>query len=1044
MLYKPFSKFIFRSHILPFSRACIDPNIQILDHLNGFFLEAIYLSSIDLYNSIEPSLSDKKLSPKTHKALLRYLLRAKTRCTPFGLLAGVGLGEIGNFEQSAITLASEKNYVRHTRLDMDYLGNLVSILNKNGPLRNSLLYYPNSTLYNMEEAFRYVETSFEGTKRKHHVNSVLKDKYIDMLLTASSEGLTIEDLVLIIDEDEISKEEKVEFVNELIDSQVLISELQINVTGNEAHILILETLARVVAKCDHHPTANHYLGLLSDIFDLLKVVDQKGISSSNIKVYKEIIKRIENLEVPYNPKHLFQSDLVFKTKESKLSNKDVADCYKLIEICTKLTPLSRKTNLSNFAESFNEKWEGKSIPLALALDPEYGIGYPASTNESFTINPLVDDIVLPAANSGATSSELDISLQYFWKKKYSKAIHNGDTEILLQDSDIKEFESKVDKLPNTFYALMNIVETHDIDSKIVLRAVSGSTGANLIGRFAHSDIELEKFCKEICDKEIELCADKILAEIVHLPDARVGNVLARPKLYDYEIEYLAKSVVGETGRILLSDLSLTVVGNKVVLFSKKHNKQVLPRLTTAHNHDLPDCLPVYKFLCDLQYQENVLNGTWINLESIVGEGFNFIPRITYKKNLIISLAKWIFQKKDIPSFSTEDKDTLFFNFSAFKQQWKLPQYIALIERGDNHIIFNTTDIDSVEQFVNSISSLDRIEIVEVLFNDNNNLIKNEAGQNYLNEVVICFHKTTPPLIGDESINKAIADSTQDSFAGKENYYPGSSWLYCKFYLGHFTADKILVELKDLVEELFKDRKIHKWFFIRYSDPNFHLRIRFKLYDNNDFQYVLKRILTHFDSHIKREIIWNIQLDTYKPEYARYGNIEIAETVFCYSSMSVVNYLNVFSSEHDLYKNIFAIKTIDNYLNLFQFDITAKIEFSKRCMNNFAKEFNSDLAVKKQINKKYNEIKGDIERILFFEAVSREEMEICKIIESQNIELSEKIRSLVSVLKREDLFGLIGSYIHMSVNRIFIAKQRLHEYVLYEMVHRSYLSHKIRN
>src|SRR5262249_53171636 len=146
------------------------------------------------------------------------------------------------------------------------------------------------------------------------------------------------------------------------------------------------------------------------------------------------------------------------------------------------------------------------------------------------------------------------------------------------------------------------------DFQVVLDGVSGPSGARLLGRFCHADRQLHELVAQHVRAEEALQPDAVFAEIVHLPEGRLGNILARPILRAYEIPYLGRASVPAPRQIPVTDLRVSVVGEQIRLRSARLDRRVIPRLTSAHNFGRSQ--GIYRFLCALQAQGTAGDLAW--------------------------------------------------------------------------------------------------------------------------------------------------------------------------------------------------------------------------------------------------------------------------------------------------------------------------------------------------------------------------------------------------------------------------------------------------
>ncbi|ANF50069.1 hypothetical protein A0O34_05895 [Chryseobacterium glaciei] len=675
-----------------------------------FFQEAVYLASPDLYNELRKWFSrEKEYSEKEQyrlkKTLLKYFSRISSRCTPFGLFAGVSLG---TFNKDISIFSEGKDVgvkmIRHTTLDMHFLVLLSQHFATIPEVKEKLLFFPSTSIYKVSNKLRYIEYEYVNGRREYITSTALLSKELEKALHFSNQGKTISQISDILVNQDITKDEAKEYVEELIENQLLISELEPHVSG-------VDFLSILISLLKNKEITKEY----STLITIQKKLDELDENISNdTQLYLEIEELIKSFQIKYEGKFLFQTDLYYKNK-IELPLRWRKELKTGISLLNRITSINKETYLQRFKKAFLERFDQEEIPLLYALDTEIGIGYRQDIIAK-GVHLYLTGFTIPISKE---KQELNIrltSLQILLNQKLQEMQFENTTIIQLTDEDFNDYTENWEDIPDTFSIVAEIISENNKE-KLILQGYRGSSAANLLARFSSEKSDIQNVTKKIVQKEAELNSSYVLAEILHLPEARIGNIIKRPILRSYEIPYLSQSILSKENQISVDDLYVSVRENKIVLRSKKLDKEVKPYLTNSHNYSA-NSLPVYHFLCDL-HSQNIrprLQFDWGDIKHL----YNFFPRIEYK-NIIISKACWKINEKEFEKLNRikDDKLELRKQSNEWRQKRKIPAWIQWV-RNDNALTLNLENYEMLKLFIQIVSKEKVILVEEFLYNENDN------------------------------------------------------------------------------------------------------------------------------------------------------------------------------------------------------------------------------------------------------------------------------------------------------------------------------------
>lgn len=954
--------------------------------------EAIKIASESLYDRMTRWLNGEELSEKKQLllTLYKYVIRSGSRCTPFGLFSCSALGNI--LSGSDNNLSDVGDAFTRVSLNIETFMMLSDAIEQSHLLRTKLPVFPNTSIYEANGKIRYVESAICGIKKNYFITGVEKTSTLVLVLEHCKSGSTVANLVDLLLTKGFPHDDSVRFIESLIENQIIQFDLKPTVTG-------LGYLRSLSAKLSTLKDAGHIVSVLLATYEMLE-------NKFDLVALEEKTKQqLHKLGIGGFDKPMFKVDSFFFNSHLSVSSKIVEEIQETIGRLMVLNTNQLPPNLLGFKDNFSKMYGDREIPLAIALDDEIGIGYRMDRFHGNVHSPLIDDLNFGSDKPASTS--LDTWQEQFILNKYLYSLSIGAEEINLVEEDIRELadhhrpDTSVN-VASSFYIFGNILANSaaDLDQgKFIfnLLACQGPSAVNMMSRFSLGIPGLDHKLQAIIKKEEEKHPDVVFAEVIHMHEAKAGNIMNRPNLHKYEIPYLGQSAVEEEFRITIDDLMVSIRNKQIVLRSKRLNKRIVPRLSNMHNYS--NGLPIYRFLCELQQQDSNLRIAW---DWGMLSQQQYLPRITYR-NIILNRATWNINPKDFKGKTILEVRSLLIDL-------KVPARFV-VSSADNELLIDVNILESMHLLIDIIKRDKTVRLKEFLSESSNCVVSNH-GEQFVSEFVI-------PLRNNNA-SALIGFSKRELVNLHEHFSLGSEWFYLKIYQGEKVADSVLIDLiYPLVTKLMRNKIVDQFFFVRYRDPEPHLRLRFKGNPSKEFYLkVWHSVQKITNQYTFSGTITSLQIETYYREVERYGwqLTDICEELFDIDSRETLTFLaeqNIDETSRFFY----AIKKIHLLLVQANYPFQSRHALLKKIKENFFDKLKGDAALRKKMNGKYSQYKSKFEEIL----------EISGQDQGKKGNLLKQIMD--GSRNSEELETIFSSLIHMSVNRIFTSKHHIYELLL---------------
>lgn len=927
MSYSIMSHYLIRSPLLPIEKyhavkecSSFESKVAFLFDVlaDATFVEAIEWGSSTLYDQLCKfrdgyNANSKTFIEKLYFSVLKYYLRALYRATPYGLFSGIDIGEIGSCD--SVIRSFENPLSLHIRPDFELISKLVKQIENDDELHEFLTFRinPNHYTLNSRIIVPHLSAVYCDNSISNKTVSLRRSPLLDKI-SSHFEGRLftkqeLKSFMLSIHPD-VSNDLLSSYIKNLIHNEFILSSVRTPFSGEDSISYLNEGCQR-----------------LKKSSECVKDVEEIALSLAKVQ-YAPIGKRaneIKNLRNKLSSKcstskDVLQSDLKINFSSNTLSRASIIELEStLSELMSRLSGYTENPTLEKFKSRFLDKYGYfKAVKLPEALDPYselYEYGPPIQSN--FT------DFRSKITRTNQTFRVICDKLE----SCRNSCIQIDSEDLEIYGNDTSRWENLP---PRTFDYAFNIIKGAGKTNQYLASPIVGSNGYGMVmGRFAYllngeKQRWLKNDAKIIQQKYFD--AGYTIVEYHEYPTkARLGNLNQSLNLFEYQVCLSSNS----SQRTIELDINDFYVGvdkyRHVYVYSKTLDKRVVFAFQNMVNPHLLS--PLGNFLMAVSHQRP--NDFAFFVQDVRNCPITHLPRVMYG-NIILSPERWSF---DVTS-QMESLETFKTFVQCQVEKYSIP---LIIEYGisDNRIIIDLSNQDQVHVMYNELKSKKAqfLTFYESMCSEKSWTF-DDFGNHYNAEFVFSMYENSSEKTETSAVD--IPLSTIDSLKMYSDYgycsrirsvvdpdrriISGSrGWWNLSLYSQKDMQNELIVRIYKLSQSMKNVGTVDKWFFIRYADPNIHIRVRFHTTDGCEcatfFQPLMKEIL----NLINDGVLITYSLCPYERDLERYGGPQVyddVEKVFWLNSKIVASFFLLPTDETELNTVIFGIYVISDILNAF--------------------------------------------------------------------------------------------------------------------------------